>query len=699
MSLARLARGGLGLLLAALAAPTLGGCAPATFNVRAARAFANEEAVPEVVIDRARDLAAARALVGQLLAATPYSPSDGAGGWVAMLGLDGTVGDRLKAELASKPPYESHEHEIPTVKIYRAHLERVARSAATPRAATYPSVLDAVATLTPEAKNLKGLWARYALAVNAHGDALVVESRLAEAFSRQPRPRDGAPLPVPSELVEARRVLAVATTQAAAAEAPLVAALDSLARADTSDPVKDRVARDGLAVFSVALRVTLEGQALVPVLRGQAARAIQSAQRDIFTGGGSAAEHEERLGLSEVPGRAQRFEASSAADERVLSRAVSALATELHTEREATAGFRYRQSIVDQVVGVQWDSIRAHAKLDGEVLFYNQISTNGVAGDYTGRTRRLQYDVAPVAMVGARLIVAFDWLHLQNAASLNGAFTTDRLFGANGTIQSSGSLGERLGLTGFASDILDIGAGLVGIRTRLKNATFTAGQVREIAVDPTTGQDTGEVSRAPLRLSFTQLDIGYDIAGHLPPEAVGRLWIEETVLGFRYMSYRLPRILYELKDVAPPGSEGQNFKFDRESPAQQLTTQYYMGGGTFRFGQGEGRMVSLFGDLGFYGGAGPSRYFFANLNVEKPTVIVLDGSAGLGGRLRLTPRRSRLRVLLELQYHAEIFYQTVISGLRATESDKGTTYTVDKKVELGGTDLFHGPRLQLVGVF
>ena len=124
-----------------------------------------------------------------------------------------------------------------------------------------------------------------------------------------------------------------------------------------------------------------------------------------------------------------------------------------------------------------------------------------------------------------------------------------------------------------------------------------------------------------------------------------------------------------------------------------------MGGGTFRFGQGEGRMVSLFGDLGFYGGAGPSRYFFANLNVEKPTVIVLDGSAGLGGRLRLTPRRSRLRVLLEVQYHAEIFYQTVISGLRATESANGTTYTVDKKVELGGTDLFHGPRLQLVGVF
>ena len=59
--------------------------------------------------------------------------------------------------------------------------------------------------------------------------------------------------------------------------------------------------------------------------------------------------------------------------------------------------------------------------------------------------------------------------------------------------------------------------------------------------------------------------------------------------------------------------------------------------------------------------------------------------------MRLTPRKSRFRVLVEAQYHGEVVYQTVISGLRGTQTSNGTTYTVDKKVDFGGTDIFHGP--------
>ena len=124
-----------------------------------------------------------------------------------------------------------------------------------------------------------------------------------------------------------------------------------------------------------------------------------------------------------------------------------------------------------------------------------------------------------------------------------------------------------------------------------------------------------------------------------------------------------------------------------------------MGGGTFRFGQGEEHIVSLYGDLGIYGGVGSSKYTMANDKPQTPTAAVFDLSAGLGGRVRLTPRKSRFRVLVEAQYHAEGVYQTVISSLRGTQTSDGTTYTVDKKVDFGGTDVFHGPRLQVVGVF
>ncbi len=683
-------------MAAAFAASGGMACAPATFNVRAQRAFANEEAIPEVVVDRTKDILLVRPLLVGILTATPYSPGDD---WVTMLGLHGDAADRLRKEVAASPPYQTGEHEIPAVKLYRLHLGKVAKYAGSQRKypAVYPSVLDGLASLSPEAKGLKELFLAYDKASNDHGQALVAQAKLTEELVRKNVQLAPTVAEDPPELVRSKQATKVASDLATDTQSAFLASLDAAAKSDLTDPVRDRIARDALAVFSLALRTTLESRALAPVVQKQTARAIQFAERDLFTKDRSA--EIERLGLAEVPLRIDEAEARAARDETTLEHVNTALASSLGVTRERTPGFYLRESIVDQVVGVKWDSLRAHAKLDGEVVFFNQVGTKGVSGDYTGRTRRLQYDVSPVAMVGGRLQVAFDWLHVQNAATLGGAFTTDRLAGAGGSITSSGSLGERIGVSGFASDVIDIGAGLLGVKTRFKNATFTAGEVSEVAVDPTTGGDTGVVAKAPLQLSYSQLDIAYDVAFLLPPETVGKYWIEEVVVGFRYMSYRLPRILYELKDVNPPGSENQNFRFDRESTAQKLTTETYMGGGTFRFGQGEGRLLSLFGDVGIYGGAGPSRYSFANGNVEKPIALVLNPSLGLGGRLRLTPRNSRFRLLLEAQYHGEGIYQAVLSEIRATETQDGTTYQVGKKVDFGGLDIFHGPRLQLVGVF
>ena len=92
-------------------------------------------------------------------------------------------------------------------------------------------------------------------------------------------------------------------------------------------------------------------------------------------------------------------------------------------------------------------------------------------------------------------------------------------------------------------------------------------------------------------MAFTQVGVAFAP----PPEVVGRYWTEELLVGFRYMNYRLPRILYELHDVNPPGSKAQ-FKFERQSSAQKIASNHDMGGGTFRFGQGTEHIVSLYGD-------------------------------------------------------------------------------------------------------
>lgn len=684
-----------GSVVVACAALTTG-CAPATFNVRAQRAFSNEEAVTEVVTDRATDVRAARAVAMRLLEKVPYAPADE---WIANLALQGEVAKRVKTEIESKPPYQGGEHEIPAAKVFRVHLEKVEQGALAPRknAPMYPSVLDALATVSPSSKDLKAQFLAYDAAVNDLAEATFAQQKVVEDLRHRNVPMPPSVPADPPALVQAKQRTGVADGKVRAAEAALMPSIEGLAAASTADPVRDRIVKDSLEVLSVVLRTTLETRALIPIVEKQAARSISFAQRDLFVA--ERGKEAERLGLGDVPGRMLGSEAMLAHDEALLERTNVVLSGNVRVPREKTAGFLYKESIVDQVVGVNWDSFRAHAKLDGEVVFFNQVGTKGVSGDYTGRTRRLAYDVKPVAMVGGRVQLAFDWLHLQNAATLGGAFTTDRIFGVNGNIENSGSLGQQLGLTGLASDVLDIGAGLVGIRTRLKNATFTNGEVTEIAVDPVTGQDTGTIAKAPLQLSYTQLDVGYDVAFLLSPETVGKLWIEEVLVGFRYMSYRLPRVLYELQDVNPPGSENQNFKFARESLTQRVSTQSYLGGGTFRFGQGEGRMISLFGDVGIYGGAGPTKYALTGGQTENPAALLINGSLGLGARIRLTPRKLRLRVLLEMQYHGEAIYQTILSGLRATQTADGTTYQVDKKVDFGGLDIFHGPRIQIVGVF
>lgn len=672
--------------------------------MRADRAFANEEAAADVVIDRAADVERLRAAWIDLLTETPYAPGDA---WLAALAMAGERAEGAKSEARGSNPYRDGEHEIPVGTLLRIHLDRVKAAAHAPREedAPYPSVLAALASLVPEGapgSDVEAAFAAYEAAVGARAataaGSVAAGSADAGAAAADAGAADAGATDAGAADAGAADAGATTEVDVAAAEARLRGAIDALGAADLTEPMNDRIARDALAVLSVALRATLESQALSSVLVKQSTQVVESAQRDLFSSGDAGSP--ELRAVAAVPSKVALFDARAARDRAWLERANAILGARLQIAQRDTAGFAYGESLVDQVASVQWDSLRGHARLDGELLFYSQLGAGGTSGDYTGRTRRLAYDLAPIALVGGRVDFSFDWLHVKNAATLGGAISSDRLFGTGGDVETSGSLGERLGLSGAASDVFDLGAGLLGVRTRFRRASLTSGELTEIAVDPATGADRAVVGKAPLRLVYTQLDVAYDVAFLLPPETVARYWIEEAVVGFRYMSYRLPRIVYELRDVSAPGSDEQSFRFDRESVTQNVTTRSYMGGGTFRFGQGETKRVSLFGDVGGYGGAGPVAYRFADATPRDLTALVFNGSLGLGGRLRLTSPRSRFRVLVEAKYHGEVIYQTVVTELRATTAqDGGTTYQVGKKVDFGAFDLFHGPQVWIVGVF
>jgi hypothetical protein len=80
-------------------------------------------------------------------------------------------------------------------------------------------------------------------------------------------------------------------------------------------------------------------------------------------------------------------------------------------------------------------------------------------------------------------------------------------------------------------------------------------------------------------------------------------------------------------------------------------------------------------------------------------MLAVSGNASLGLRLRLTSFRSRPRFVTEISYNAEAVGQGIISSIRGIQKGEKTSYVVDRKVDLGGFDLFHGPRLLAVLVF
>ncbi|WP_437731236.1 hypothetical protein [Sorangium sp. So ce1335] len=674
-----------GLVLLA-AAPA---CVPATYNVRAARAFANEDARRAIIDDRAAELDRAIALADEVLARTPYAPGDA---WIAALRLDDEEGERLRERFEEAPPYDG-AYEVPLAKLYRAKIDEALARARAPRPAppAFARLFDALAALAAPGGDVAGAGGAASGAMSGlpaawealaeHARALAAEERTVARLSA------GRPLGAPDtpEIAAARARAAARRRALAGAQRDVAAAAAALRAASAGREPAATIARDALRAVSFLLRMHVEALAVAPYVVKQARRVARG-----------------EPGYAAAVARAEALSRVLEAQREALSACAEALAVPARTPLEDTAGFEMQESLLEQGKAISLDAVHLRLKSDVELLFFHQIASPNSSGginDYRGRTRRLTYDVDPVFMVGGRAMITYDFEHVRDAARLNAGFKTDRLFSAGGDIRHDGSLGQLIGLNGVASDVFDIGADLVGLRTSLKVARFTSGNVAEIAVDPATDRDAGVVASAPFQLLVRQVDVGFDVT-KLFPEAADDLYLEELLAGFRYMDYKLPRIFYELRERDP--GKGDIYVFERQSPAQSVTSRFYQGGFSLRLGSGEWPRLAPFGDLGLYGGAGPVRYAFSG---ELPggereggeaTMIAFSGNLSVGLRLRLTSYLSRLRLLTELSYNVEAVGQGIVSGINATRRGDETTYTIGRKIDIGGFDLFHGPRLLAV---
>lgn len=671
-------------------------------NVRAYRAFAHEDANIKVVIDRAEDIARSLELIDRILSGTTYTPNDL---WARRLPLSDAEARVIKADLKERYPYNQGEFEVPIVKVYKTHIERVlSEYAPPPEKAMYPSLIEAVASLGPRPEVMKDSYKLHRAATANLGDALEEEARLKDevaALGREGERRAREPEFAAVRLKVQRASEEVDKTRSALEQEAELLATDASLTAGQ----KGQIARDAFGALSVALRLELEALALMPVVAISAVRSLPNAPKDLtFKPHLKILRQAYHLPmyLSGLEGRVSRQLAALELMAKVLGRA-------LKTSLGDSPGFALRESIVDQVVGMTLDSFRVDARAGADAFIFSSIGTGATQGssdgkntsDYRGRNFKLDYRIKPIVLANARLDVSLDWIHMPGVFNLGFGYSTDRAFQSGGKVENT-SLVRELGIDGPASDILDAALGLLGVRSSVRVATWNAGELRQVRA---TNVDE-VVSRAPLQLSQTQVDVGYDVLWAMNDPKL-KSFAEELVIGGRYLRYTLPRIVYELRDTSVVSGETHYSFVDpqtgayvgRESPPQPVTSEYFMFGASVRFGQGEAPRWSPYLDLGFFGGGGPTKYYFlqnpAGGNVEANRVheseasFMGNGQGALGLRWRLLPRGSRLRLDLRAHYQANFIY----SKITRTGTVEGRAVSTD----FGAVDVFHGPAVFVRG--
>ncbi len=770
------------LLLLGVGATALIGCSP-TQNVRALRAYAYEDPNLPVAIDRVKDLYATLDLVDRLLLETPYTPGDP---WIQKLPLSDREAARIREQIRGQEPYTSREYEVPILKIYRIHLERVlsevprskapggdesdsddadsddATSKASPRPASdiaarqmmaapgkpvkpedidldeddgestpalptdkgtsaggddgedagegavargadsYPNLFKALATLDPKLASLEAKWATYA---KRQRMVLVAKAQLAEVEKQYPPAPFFLPQADHPAVQNARASLDAAKKQADETAASINSSVESLKQTQPRGEDQRALAKDALIITSVLARIEMEALAMVPIISVQAARLVPNAPA-IMTGMGQALEasadpSEVASDLTALPTRVTAIEERLSRQLAVLEPLGEALASYEKKNLDETAGFAWRESAVDQVAGITLDSLRVDIAGGAEAFFYSSLgsdeqrSNDKVSYSYTGRTRKLDYEVSPILLATAHLRVNFDWVQMPDAVGLDLGFATDRVFNSGGSIEK-GNLGNELGAEGLTSEAINVGLAVLGVKTNVRIANFTAGEavVRDVATD-------AEVARAPFKFKMTQIDVGYDISFAMG-EGAGRAYIEELVVGLRYFDYQLPRILYEFQDT-DPSQDRANYVFVRQSPPQFVNSKYYMAGVTARFGPGETKQFAPFFDMALYIGGGPTDYYFltdnlatvpdveANRQRDSTTAIAADLGFGLGARYRVFKSGSRLRLYINGVYRAELIGSSLTAGGGSEEDNRA--------IDFGASDLFHGPEFTFSGAF
>ncbi|MEO8902945.1 MAG: hypothetical protein ABI488_12870 [Polyangiaceae bacterium] len=696
-------QGALALLLGLLG---VSGCVGQTANVRALREYEREKVTPALVNEHLHELNATLDQINAVVNSTPYRRGDR---WVRDLALTEEYANRAKNALKNGPEAELR----PTLlKLYSDHVaealkeaEDLAGHVAAPAVAAIGAALipetpaflsptdttpPSAPTPTPPEDPLDALYPSVLAALSAVNQALpnmqaVVQAQqqLALQIERDQATLDAAKssdVP-PAQLEQSTSNLKALRQSLEQQRAELKRQLELHI---VNDPRAQQVVKEALTVTSVALRLAMEAATMASMIGLEITSFTHP--KDLL--------HAAPELLSQVGKTAdevKEFGRRSKAAVNGLKQLVDTLAKLNQLDPSDLPGFLYRDSLVDELVGFGWDSVHVDAQAGGEAYFYSSLATDEVTNshgntyDYTGRTYKLAYHVAPIVLASARLTAKFDIGNLPDALGLKLGLATNRVYKSGGDLQSS-SLSSQLGVTGAFSDALDGALFLAGFRARVRIARFTSGTTALI-----NAADGSTAASSPFSFSEKEVHLDYDLVPRDTPI------LKSATLGFGYFDYTLPRILYELVNVTPDQDSG-NYVYNRETPAQAVRTRLYTLGVTLLFEQPATDNLTAFFSLNGSFGLGPMSYYFLRDENKPPdvesnrehishTTTGVGANTGLGVRWRFAGAAGRVRAHFELAYQAQFLSAFDIDTKKATVVDSGSS------------DLFHGPTCALGGSF
>jgi hypothetical protein len=353
--------------------------------------------------------------------------------------------------------------------------------------------------------------------------------------------------------------------------------------------------------------------------------------------------------------------------------------------------------------------IEAVVDASAEMYFFNTIDLKdasklkdssddevNVTYNFKGRKKKMDYSISPVYLACVKAYLTWSFL------SFDSAYKTDRVWKGGGTIEKGDEAIEKLSSNKTVSEILKIGVGVFGFNTSFRIVNFNFGEARVFRANDDVYSDKPLYS-APLTLDITEVDLRYDFGyrkakGKIKKRKGGLRYVKtaketkkwyQPFVGYKYLNYQLPRILYKMED-RNGDPEKDDWFYLNESEPQLLKTELHMIGAGFEdLRHREKKRLKFVYSTALYFGAGGTSFNFKGKSSDEtePLLgILFNFQPGISIKIS----EGFLDTNLRLMYDMNAMYYMIPEGGSLVSSSDSENDLGTKMYTFGQIDLYHG---------